>query len=174
MKAGFVLPEGSVTEQVERAVAAEAAGWDAIFVWEGAYHPDAWCLLSAMAIRTSAIKLGTMLTPLAWRRPWELAAQAPPSISSGGRVILTVASVPRRTAGRPGLIPWTAGREHRWLTKTWRSSSVSGGVRPTSSEPITAWTWPPSRNAPCAPFNSPESRSGSWGHGTDRGQCNGR
>jgi len=91
MKAGFILPGTEPQALVEQAVAAEAAGWDAVFVWEGAYHPDAWCLLAAMAQATSTIRLGTMLTPLPWRRPWELAAQAATvDRLSGGRVILTV------------------------------------------------------------------------------------
>ena len=91
MKAGFVLPGGPVRLQVDQAVAAEEAGWDAVFVWEGAYHTEAWCLLAAMAERTSRIRLGTMLSPLPWRRPWELAAQAATVDQlSGGRVILTV------------------------------------------------------------------------------------
>ncbi|HET6873831.1 MAG TPA: LLM class flavin-dependent oxidoreductase [Acidimicrobiales bacterium] len=91
MKAGFVLPGGEPAELVDQAVAAEAAGWDAVFAWEGAYHPDAWCILAAMAQATSTIGLGTMLTPLPWRRPWEVAAQAATvDRLSGGRVILTV------------------------------------------------------------------------------------
>jgi alkanesulfonate monooxygenase SsuD/methylene tetrahydromethanopterin reductase-like flavin-dependent oxidoreductase (luciferase family) len=62
-----------------------------VFVWEGAYQPDAWCLLAAIAQETSTIQLGTMLTPLPWRKPWELAAQAATVDQlSGGRVILTV------------------------------------------------------------------------------------
>ena len=91
MQAGFVLPGGPIEDQLDLAVAAEAAGWDAVFVWEGAYHRDAWCLLAAMAGRTERIKLGTMLTPLPWRRPWEVAAQAATVDQlSGGRVILSV------------------------------------------------------------------------------------
>ena len=59
MQAGFVLPGGTAEEQIRQAVAAEAAGWDAVFVWEGAYHLDAWCLLAAIAGRT---------TPSRWAR----------------------------------------------------------------------------------------------------------
>jgi alkanesulfonate monooxygenase SsuD/methylene tetrahydromethanopterin reductase-like flavin-dependent oxidoreductase (luciferase family) len=70
---------------------ADAAGWDAIFVWEAAYGPDPWSLLAAMAERTSKVRLGTMLTPLPWRRPWKLASQvATLDELSGGRAILTV------------------------------------------------------------------------------------
>lgn len=91
MRFGFVSPGGSPAEQVERAVRAEEAGWDAFFVWEGAYHVDAWSLLAAMAERTTSIKLGTMLTPLPWRRPWTVAAQAATVDQlSEGRVILAV------------------------------------------------------------------------------------
>jgi alkanesulfonate monooxygenase SsuD/methylene tetrahydromethanopterin reductase-like flavin-dependent oxidoreductase (luciferase family) len=91
MKAGFVLPWADPRTQLRQAVAAEDAGWDAVFIWESAYHPDSWCQLAAMAGATSSIALGTMLTPLPWRRPWELAAQAATVDQlSGGRVILTV------------------------------------------------------------------------------------
>lgn len=87
----MILPGGSAPEQLEQAVLAEQAGWDGIFVWEAAYGVDAWGLLSAIAARTERIKLGTMLTPLPWRRPWKLASQvATLDQLSGGRAILTV------------------------------------------------------------------------------------
>src|SRR5437762_2839448 len=73
------------------AVLAEESGWDGIFVWEGAYGVDAWSLLAAMAQATSRIRLGTMLTPLPWRRPWKVASQALTLDQlSGGRAILAV------------------------------------------------------------------------------------
>src|SRR2546423_15125803 len=91
MKFGFVLPGGPPRQQVEQAVAAEASGWDGVFVWEAAYGVDAWTLLAAMAERTSRIRLGTMLTPLPWRRPWKVASQvATLDQLSGGRAILAV------------------------------------------------------------------------------------
>jgi alkanesulfonate monooxygenase SsuD/methylene tetrahydromethanopterin reductase-like flavin-dependent oxidoreductase (luciferase family) len=91
MLTGFVLPGGSATEQLEQAVLAEQAGWDGIFVWEAAYGVDAWSLLAAMAARTQRIRLGTLLTPLPWRRPWKLASQvATVDQLSGGRAILAV------------------------------------------------------------------------------------
>ena len=91
MRGGFVLPGGTAPEQVEQAVLAEQAGWDGIFVWEAAYGVDAWTLLAAMAARTSRIRLGTMLTPLPWRRPWKVASQvATLDQLSGGRAILAV------------------------------------------------------------------------------------
>ena len=91
MRTGFVLPGGTATEQVEQAILAEQAGWDGIFVWEAAYGVDAWSLLAAMAVRTSRIRLGTLLTPLPWRRPWKVASQvATVDQLSGGRAILGI------------------------------------------------------------------------------------
>ena len=91
MLTGFVLPGGSATEQLEQAVLAERSGWDGIFVWEAAYGVDAWALLAAMAARTERIRLGTLLTPLPWRRPWKVASQvATVDQLSGGRAILAV------------------------------------------------------------------------------------
>src|SRR2546429_34230 len=44
-----------------------------------------------MAARTSRVRLGTMLTPLPWRRPWKVASQvATLDQLSGGRAILAV------------------------------------------------------------------------------------
>src|SRR6476659_103706 len=91
MKFGVVLPGGSPDVQLALAVAAERAGWDGVFVWEAAYGVDAWCLLSAMAMRTERIRLGTMLTPLPWRRPWKVASQvATVDQLSGGRAVLGI------------------------------------------------------------------------------------
>lgn len=91
MRSGVILPGGTATEQLAQAVLAEESGWDAVFVWEAAYGVDAWSLLSAIAARTSRVRLGTMLTPLPWRRPWKVASQVVTLDQlSGGRAILTV------------------------------------------------------------------------------------
>ncbi len=91
MRYGIVLPGGTAPEQLEQAVLAEEAGWDGVFVWEAAYGVDAWSLLGAMAARTSRVRLGTMLTPLPWRRPWKVASQLVTLDQlSGGRAVLTV------------------------------------------------------------------------------------
>src|SRR5438477_6912078 len=91
MRAGVVLPGGTANQQLEQAVAAEQAGWDGVFVWEAGYGVDAWTLLAAMAARTSRVRLGTMLTPLPWRRPWKVASQvATLDQLSNGRAILAV------------------------------------------------------------------------------------
>ena len=91
MRAGIVLPGGTATEQLGQAIGAEEAGWDGVFVWEAGYGVDAWSLLAAIAARTSRVRLGTMLTPLPWRRPWKVASQAATLDQlSGGRAILAV------------------------------------------------------------------------------------
>lgn len=91
MRYGAVLPGGTAAGQLEQAIAAERAGWDAVFSWETAYGVDPWGLLAAIAARTSRIRLGTMLTPLPWRRPWKVASQvATLDQLSGGRAILGV------------------------------------------------------------------------------------
>jgi alkanesulfonate monooxygenase SsuD/methylene tetrahydromethanopterin reductase-like flavin-dependent oxidoreductase (luciferase family) len=91
MRYGVVIPGGTAGEQLELGLLAEQAGWDGVFVWEAAYGPDAWSMLAALAVRTSRVRLGTMLTPLPWRRPWKVASQvATLDQLSGGRAILAV------------------------------------------------------------------------------------
>jgi len=91
MRGGIVLPGGTAIEQLEQAVLAEQAGWDGVFVWEAAYGVDAWTLLAAIAARTTRVRLGTMLTPLPWRRPWKVASQVVTLDQvSAGRAILAV------------------------------------------------------------------------------------
>ncbi|MGW0860984.1 LLM class flavin-dependent oxidoreductase [Streptomyces sp. NPDC002611] len=77
------------------AVAAEQAGWDGLFVWDHVLHRthagrpfgDPWMLLTAAALATSRIRLGTLVTPVARRRPQQLARQvATLDAVSGGRV----------------------------------------------------------------------------------------
>src|SRR4051794_33567519 len=91
MQYGFVLPGGTASQQLEQAVLAEERGWDGVFMYEIGYGVEPWTALAAIAQRTSRIKLGTMLTPLPWRRPWKLASQvATLDQLSNGRAILAV------------------------------------------------------------------------------------
>ncbi|MET7290119.1 LLM class flavin-dependent oxidoreductase [Streptomyces sp. NPDC005573] len=78
------------------AVAAEKAGWDGLFVWDHVLHRrhqgrpfgDPWMLLTAAALATSRIRLGTLLTPVPRYRPQQLARQvATLDQLSGGRVV---------------------------------------------------------------------------------------
>jgi alkanesulfonate monooxygenase SsuD/methylene tetrahydromethanopterin reductase-like flavin-dependent oxidoreductase (luciferase family) len=91
MKYGFVLPSGDARTAADLAVELERAGWDAIFVWEPVWGVDAWVSLTACAMVTQRLRLGTMLTPPSRMRPWKLASEtATLDNLSGGRVILAV------------------------------------------------------------------------------------
>ncbi|MDP9364041.1 MAG: LLM class flavin-dependent oxidoreductase, partial [Chloroflexota bacterium] len=77
---------------------AEAAGWDGFFIWDHvvydpSFHPiaDPWVGLAAVALATERVRLGTLVTPLARRRPWQVAREAA-SLDrlSGGRLVLGV------------------------------------------------------------------------------------
>jgi alkanesulfonate monooxygenase SsuD/methylene tetrahydromethanopterin reductase-like flavin-dependent oxidoreductase (luciferase family) len=91
MKFGFVMTRGNARDAADLAATAEEYGWDGFFVWESVWGLDAWMALAAAAVRTARIRLGTMLTPLPRKRPWELAGQtATLDNLSGGRTILSV------------------------------------------------------------------------------------
>jgi alkanesulfonate monooxygenase SsuD/methylene tetrahydromethanopterin reductase-like flavin-dependent oxidoreductase (luciferase family) len=91
MKYGFIFPGNDPNLAVELAPLAEESGWDAFFVWEGIWATDPWATLAAAAMVTDRIRLGTMLTPVPRRRPWELAGQTMTvDRLSNGRVILSV------------------------------------------------------------------------------------
>lgn len=82
--------DGEVSSAVERAVLAEASGWDGVFVsdsiWEG--YSDPFATLSAIAARTERIALGTWVVPVPFHQPWRLAHQvACLDRLSGGRVL---------------------------------------------------------------------------------------
>jgi probable F420-dependent oxidoreductase len=79
---------------VRVAQAAEAAGWDGVFIWDhlafvwDAPAADPWITLSAIAATTSRVRIGTAVTPVARRRPQVLAHElATLDRLSGGRVI---------------------------------------------------------------------------------------
>ena len=76
MKFGIVMPPDDVQGVVNFAVEAEQAGWNGFFISEGMWSADAWVCLTAAAMRTKTIRLGTLLSPLSCMRPWKLAAQA--------------------------------------------------------------------------------------------------
>jgi alkanesulfonate monooxygenase SsuD/methylene tetrahydromethanopterin reductase-like flavin-dependent oxidoreductase (luciferase family) len=91
MRFGFVLPFGDARDVAELGRAAEAAGWDGIFVWEAVWGVDAWVALTAVAMVTERLRLGTMLTPLPRVRPWDLASRVGTlDRLSAGRVQLAV------------------------------------------------------------------------------------
>ncbi len=78
------------------AAEADAAGWDGVFLWDHlAYRRepvfaavDPWVALTVVAERTERVLLGPMVTPLARRRPQDVARQATTvDHLSGGRLI---------------------------------------------------------------------------------------
>lgn len=102
LKHGIILPNwevGGDTERlVEFGVAAEEAGWDGVFLADHLAmggedghpdFPDPWITLSGIAARTDEIKLGSWVTPIPRRQPWQLARDlATLDRLSNGRVIL--------------------------------------------------------------------------------------
>ncbi|HMI29170.1 MAG TPA: LLM class flavin-dependent oxidoreductase [Gaiellaceae bacterium] len=79
---------------VRVAEAAEAAGWDGVFIWDhlafvwGPPAADPWITLAAVASATSRVRVGTAVTPVARRRPQVLAHEvATLDVLSRGRVV---------------------------------------------------------------------------------------
>lgn len=100
MRFGVSVPNiADVATLVDLGVEADLAGWDGYFLWDhmrfSADFPvpvfDPWVTLGALAVRTTRVRLGTLVTPLARRRPWKLARETVTlDHLSGGRVILGV------------------------------------------------------------------------------------
>jgi len=100
---GLSLPTGRECGEprflVTLAERAEAAGWDGLFLEDYVCYGgdpvaptcNTWVALAAMAVRTERIRLGTEVTPLTRRRPWNVAREAAAVDQlSGGRMILGV------------------------------------------------------------------------------------
>lgn len=93
-----VGPCGEPRTMAALARLAEESGWDGIFLEDYVffYDPavpafDPLVTLSAIAMATSTIRLGTCVTPVARRRVWKLAAEAMTvDRLSGGRLVLGV------------------------------------------------------------------------------------
>lgn len=100
MRFGISIPNfADPVRLVEVARAAEAGGWDGFFLWDhlvvdrDAPPPisEPWTVLAAAAMATSRVRLGTLVTPVARRRPWVLARQVTTvDHLSGGRAVLGV------------------------------------------------------------------------------------
>ena len=96
----FLAPFGEFSDPrrvAELASSAELAGWDGLFLWDHILADpttpvaDPWVTLAVVAALTERLRLGTMVTPVARRRPWVLARQtATLDRLSGGRVVFGV------------------------------------------------------------------------------------
>ena len=81
-------------------IEAERAGFDGFFLWdhmvfsntgEGPPIVDPWLVLAVVAASTTRMRLGTMITPVPRRRPWQLARETTTlDRLSNGRLILGV------------------------------------------------------------------------------------
>jgi alkanesulfonate monooxygenase SsuD/methylene tetrahydromethanopterin reductase-like flavin-dependent oxidoreductase (luciferase family) len=102
MKFGLYVPPfgeyASARVLADLAKEAEVAGWDGFFTWDHVAFDwitaplvDPWVACTAIAMNTTRIRFGPLVTPLARRRPWKLARE---TVSldhlSGGRLILGV------------------------------------------------------------------------------------
>ncbi|HSB02371.1 MAG TPA: LLM class flavin-dependent oxidoreductase, partial [Anaerolineales bacterium] len=110
MKYGLYLPNfGAFADArllANLARDAEQAGWDGFFLWDHIARPwvtqvvDTWVALSAIALNTTTIRFGPLVTPLPRRRPWKLAREtASLDQLSAGRLILGIG-----TGGIGGLV----------------------------------------------------------------------
>lgn len=113
LRHGLVIPNwearGDVDRLIEAAVAAEEAGWDGVFLADHLIFPppsefgvlsvpeefwpmpDPWITLAAIASHTQRVALGTWITPVPRRQPWQLARDlATLDRISNGRVVLGV------------------------------------------------------------------------------------
>ena len=102
MRFGLFLPifDELAEPRVVASIAADAeeASWDGVFVWDHIDYrapvegiADPWVTLAAMAMTTSTVRLGPMVTPLPRRRPLKVAREVV-SLDrlSNGRVVLGV------------------------------------------------------------------------------------
>lgn len=96
MKYGFLVTTGEPRTVAELAAECESAGWDGVFYWDGVaigeteiYDP--WVVMAAMAMRTTRVRLGAIVTPPSRRRPWKLARETMTlDRLSHGRLVLPV------------------------------------------------------------------------------------
>jgi hypothetical protein len=154
LRYGLVLPNweagADVGRLIDAAVAAEESGWDGVFladhlifpppselgatssVTEHWDMPDPWIALSAIAARTETIRLGTWVTPVGRRQPWQLARDlATLDRLSDGRVMLG-AGLGRRPDyeqfGYPWSLKWSGERTDEALSivdRLWTGNPVT-------------------------------------------------
>lgn len=150
---------------------AEQSGWDGFFVWDhlnwdvwGPGMADPWICLSAAALTTSKVALGTMVTPVFRRRPAKLARETVSlQLLSEGRLILGVGlgspdpqeSMHLGEEGRLSVRARMTDEALNLLAQLWTGLPLdfdgefyrikSSGFLPTPPTPIPVWgaaTWP--------------------------------
>ena len=113
VKYGIVLPYGSARQAADLAQLAEEAGWDGVFMGDAIWCEDPLIRLTAAAMTTKQIRLGTMVIPAPLRSPWTLASQSLAlDMLSEGRLILGlgVGATWMGWSSFPGLVMDTKGR----------------------------------------------------------------
>lgn len=100
MRVGLSIPiMDEPSALVDLGVAAEANGWDGVFLWHHVIGTpdfavpmsDTWVVLGALAARTERVRLGTTITALPRHQPQEVARQTVTlDRLSGGRMVLGV------------------------------------------------------------------------------------
>ncbi len=85
MHFGVFLPPFAEFAEPRRVMAlskrSEDAGWDGLFLWDhmlaapGMAVADPWITMAAVAVATTRLRLGALVTPLPRRRPWVLSRQ---------------------------------------------------------------------------------------------------
>lgn len=98
----FFPPFGELSEPgtvLRIAADAERSGWDGLFLWDHMIRPpgdpqeiaDPWIVLAAIATATTKMRIGTMITPLARRRPQKVARETVTlDRLSNGRAVLGI------------------------------------------------------------------------------------
>jgi alkanesulfonate monooxygenase SsuD/methylene tetrahydromethanopterin reductase-like flavin-dependent oxidoreductase (luciferase family) len=97
----FIAPFEELAEPAlvaELAARAEQRGWDGFFVWDHVVYrepvravADPWITLAAIAVATRRLAIGPLVTPIARRRPHQLARETVTlDRLSGGRLVLGV------------------------------------------------------------------------------------
>ena len=124
----------SPTEIVDCAALAEELGYESVWVAEG-HGGDQFATLSACALRTSRVRLGTAITSI-YVRSIPTIAMAAASVDdlSGGRFILGIGSshkvqvVPEHGAGHLGVILQLADGPEALAGERFVSEHVTGDV----------------------------------------------
>src|SRR5262245_15849006 len=97
----FVAPFGELCDArlvADLAARTEANGWDGFFVWDHVQYSapvrevaDPWVTLTAVALATGRVRIGTLVTPIPRRRPHQLARETVTlDRLSGGRLVLGI------------------------------------------------------------------------------------